>query len=486
MNIRLVSTTLLGAVSGAVVAATAAPHAGVLLWIASALLAGAVCAALAPHDAAAQEAQAADEILNKISANTKAVQTLTASLESGFRELKEAMPGTPDLSALESGVQSLVDRPQPEFPKVEIPAVDLSPVIAGLGEVSSGVQSLVDRPQPEFPKVEIPAVDLSPVIAGLGEVSSGVQSLVDRPQPEFPKVEIPAVDLSPVIAGLGEVSSGVQSLVDRPQPEFPKVEIPAVDLSPVIAGLDAVRESAAEVRPDERAQLLLAELGSKLDVLNEEFVKIGGTLVSQTMALEALREDAQKREAAHVEQMNALEDAVGAIHLDAPAVSQTSGDSHAFTLLAQSLDQLNDSLAAVEPLSEHLTAHGSQLKALSGDLKTAGELLSEIPMKLGDSVQSLEGSLSTLRANQVEFAASVKVFTAAAERMSGKVSESAPDGQMSMDGLEDHKAFLDALGRVLNGFSQSLQVVLAESSQRTQEVLVELCERLDARDGHDV
>ncbi len=577
MNIRLVSTTLLGAVSGAVVAATAAPHGGVLLWVASALLAGAVCAALAPHEGGvASSAGASDEALRDLADRlddltktlpdlvqeqtqklsrkleesridiapvVEAIRAVDAGLSRTSQELsREIGNAKPDLSGLEAAMQAngavlskLDDR------LAAAVAAHSSDAQASRELLVQNREALTQESQAVAEAVRaIPVLDLGPVLAKQDELLSAVsagtkdaqatrdvlvesrEALAQECQAIAEAVRVrPALDLAPVVSGLDELKIAVSVRPDAVADERP------------LAALEALRIRSE--RDGERSLELLAEISAKFEDIRDEFTKLGGTLISQTMSLEGLREEAgvhgkrheefiseelQKLSQVLVGQAEALELAIAAIRLEAPAASSSSSsgmDTHAFTALAQSLDNIADSLptrldemnhrlseglgeavksqeeslqrvfqalSAVDPLAEHLASHGAQLESLTGHLETAGSLLSDIPEKLEGSVRTLEESLSTLRANQTEFAASVEVFTGAAEALSGKVcADAGTPGQTSMDGLVDHKAFLDALGRVLSGFSQSLQGVLAESSQRTQDVLVELCARIDSQEG---
>ena len=521
MNIRLVSTTLLGAVSGAVVAATAAPHGGALLWVASALLAGAVCAALAPHDGnATSSVGASDEALRDLADRLDDLtRTLPDLVQEQTRELsRKLQEGRTDMAPVVDAIRAVdagLSRTSQELSReIGNAKPDLSGIETALQASGIVLSKLDDR------LAAAAAAHSSDAQASREVLVQNREALSQECQAIAEAVRVrPALDLAPVVSGLDELKTAVSVRPDAVADERP------------LAALEALRTRSE--RDGERSLELLAEISAKFEDVRDEFTKLGGTLVSQTMSLEGLREEAgahgkrheefiseelQKLSQMLVGQAEALALAVAAIRLEAPAASSSSGlDTHAFTALAQSLDNIADSLptrldemnhrlseglgeavksqeeslqrvfqalSAVDPLAEHLASHGAQLESLTGHLETAGSLLSDIPEKLEGSVRTLEESLSTLRANQTEFAASVEVFTGAAEALSGKVcADAGAPGQTSMDGLVDHKAFLDALGRVLSGFSQSLQGVLVESSQRTQDVLVELCARIDSQEG---
>jgi len=636
MNIRLLATTLLGAVSGAVVAATAAPHGGVLLWCASALLAGAVCAALAPHEGGTVVSGGVSE---------SALSALGEKLDA----LERSLP-----KAIEAQTRALTSVPQPQ-------AADLKPVVEALAELKSdfrkNLERLVDAQAPvelagleaviregnarvvdavAASKVDLsalkieapsPVVDLSRLEALLAERPeivvpapvvdlSGLEALLaQRQEIAVPEITVPApvVDLSrleellsrpsesvaaaPDLSGLetllreqnAQILAALEGLrIDpaalRPEIVIPapvvNVESPLIEVSPTPITVDLSRleellsrpSEFAAVAPDlsglesllreQNAQILAALEGLRVDpaafrpeiiipapVVNVEspLIEVSPTpvnfdlsrleeLLSQPSeaavavdlspvveAILALREEltARHREAegASDNRNETLALAVSQIQFAAPTEkgSGSSRDTQAFSALAQSLDNISDTLPTrldemnnrladglagamkvqeevlervvaalgkIDPLAEHLQNHGSQLDSLTGHLETAGVLLSSVPEKLEGSVRCLEDSLSTLRANQAEFAASVAVFTKAAEGIGsgaggGHASAGAPGTQTAMEDLMEQKAFLDALGKVLAGFSQSLGGVLSETSQRTQDVLVELCARLE-------
>jgi len=636
MNMRLVITTLLGAVSGAVVAATAAPHGGFLLWCASALLAGAVCAALAPHEAvtitasglpeapfkdlanrleslervlpAALEAQtqalsqglkpvpaaAVDlsplvEELRKLQSSSKSDEAvvlrlgaLETALGADLRALGSKLQATSpevhvDLSGLESVLRheianlgSKLEVREPAVTEAPVVNVDLSGLesmlrseIANLGSklesrvpvgatsddeaivlrlgaletaLGADLRALGEKFQQASPEVSLDLgalesivkqgnervasaiastrVDLSGLDALRKDITALFELMAERPVSGDTAPAAVAVDFAPVIDKL----QAIEQQLSRPAPS-PIVEVPPVDLSGLSEGLKAIQEEVFSLRDDlasakpategasagfdervptaleavrhqlesgsTRALELQGDIYLRLETLREEIAKQADLLVGHSLALEALREDEAKRFQSREEcddlRHQALVQALGSVPAGEPRAVAASVPGAGLQLQDGALERILEGLVAVAPLGETLVAHGAQLASLTGHLETAGTLMAVVPEKLEGSVRILEEALSTLRANQVEFGASVEVFTRAAEGMAGGLADKgmAPGTQTAMDGLMEQKAFLDALGKVLSGFSQSLSGVLGESSQRTQEVLVELCARLE-------
>ena len=636
MNMRLVITTLLGAVSGAVVAATAAPHGGFLLWCASALLAGAVCAALAPHEAvtitasglpeapfkdlanrleslervlpAALEAQtqalsqglkpvpaaAVDlsplvEELRKLQSSSKSDEAvvlrlgaLETALGADLRALGSKLQATSpevhvDLSGLESMLRSEIaslgsklevrESAVTEAPVVNVDLSGLESVlrseIANLGSklesresvgatsddeaivlrlgaletaLGADLRALGEKFQQASPEVSLDLGALESIVKqGNERVASAIASTrVDLSGLDALRKDITAlfelmaersvsgesapasvvVDFAPVIDKL----QAIEQQLSRPAPS-PIVEVPPVDLSSLSEGLKAIQEEVFSLRDDlasakpategaaagfdervptaleavrhqlengsTRALELQGDIYLRLETLREEIAKQADLLVGQSLALEALREDEtkhfQSREECDDLRHQTLVQALGSVPAGEPRAVVASVPGVGLQLQDGALERILEGLVAVAPLGETLVAHGAQLASLTGHLETAGTLMAVVPEKLEGSVRILDEALSTLRANQVEFGASVEVFTRAAEGMAGGLADKgmAPGTQTAMDGLMEQKAFLDALGKVLSGFSQSLSGVLGESSQRTQEVLVELCARLE-------
>jgi hypothetical protein len=136
--------------------------------------------------------------------------------------------------------------------------------------------------------------------------------------------------------------------------------------------------------------------------------------------------------------------------------------------------------SAMGRLGEVASQVRSALEPLEGALAGHGEAVAPMVQALQAAQDRLEEASSTQRANQVEFSASVDLFGHAAQELSTGLSAFAREGDK--DGLEDprqaQKALLEALERILKGFSDSLRALLSESDLRTRETLAELAARL--------
>ncbi|MBK8804416.1 MAG: hypothetical protein IPN71_20610 [Fibrobacteres bacterium] len=143
--------------------------------------------------------------------------------------------------------------------------------------------------------------------------------------------------------------------------------------------------------------------------------------------------------------------------------------------LDQALSSLQELAAdlrvSLSPLSEALTGHG--------------QLVAPLATALGAARDRLEEASTSLRANQVEFSASVELFSQGAQELQSGLALFAREGEK--EGAEDpraaQKALLEALERLLGGFADSLKAHLSESDLRMRETLTELATRLPSPQG---
>ena len=402
---------------------------------------------------------------------------LGADLRALGEKFQQASPEVSlDLGALESIVKQGNERVASAIASTR---VDLSGLDALRKDITALFELMAERSVSGESAPASVVVDFAPVIDKL----QAIEQQLSRPAPS-PIVEVPPVDLSSLSEGLKAIQEEVFSLRDDLASAKPATEGAAAGFDErVPTALEAVRHQLEN--GSTRALELQGDIYLRLETLREEIAKQADLLVGQSLALEALREDEtkhfQSREECDDLRHQTLVQALGSVPAGEPRAVVASVPGVGLQLQDGALERILEGLVAVAPLGETLVAHGAQLASLTGHLETAGTLMAVVPEKLEGSVRILDEALSTLRANQVEFGASVEVFTRAAEGMAGGLADKgmAPGTQTAMDGLMEQKAFLDALGKVLSGFSQSLSGVLGESSQRTQEVLVELCARLE-------
>lgn len=170
--------------------------------------------------------------------------------------------------------------------------------------------------------------------------------------------------------------------------------------------------------------------------------------------------------------VRSIADAVSRVaeRLEASAEDGRSAREDAAERLAQSLTTLESVAAGVReallPLGEALRGHGEAVVPVVKGLETAQDRFEEAAV--------------SLRVNQVEFAASVGVFTAAAQDLSTGLGAFAREGleDASKDPAAVQQALLESLDRLLGGFSDSLRATLVEADLRHREALVEIAARL--------
>ncbi len=149
----------------------------------------------------------------------------------------------------------------------------------------------------------------------------------------------------------------------------------------------------------------------------------------------------------------------------------------------------DESALSLQVAMDRLEAFAHQIETrlapLSDALKGHGDAVGPIAHGLSMAQDRLEEAAASLRANQAEFAASVGLFTLAAQELSGGLSLFAREGDRQ--GAEDpraaQKALLESLDRMMVGFAESLKSLLTESDLRTREVLAELAARLPTGQG---
>jgi len=141
--------------------------------------------------------------------------------------------------------------------------------------------------------------------------------------------------------------------------------------------------------------------------------------------------------------------------------------------------------AALERLEGVASGVRSALEPLEGMLSGQSASVGPLVQALEAARDRLDEAAGTQRANQVEFSATVEIFARAAQELSKGLSLFAREGEL--EGLADPRqaqnALLEALERLLKGFSGSLGALLSESDLRTRETLAELAARLPGSEG---
>lgn len=170
--------------------------------------------------------------------------------------------------------------------------------------------------------------------------------------------------------------------------------------------------------------------------------------------------------------VRSIADAVSRVaeRLEASSEDGRSARQDAADRLSQSLAILETVASGVReallPLGEALRGHGEAVVPVVKGLETAQDRFEEAAV--------------SMRVNQVEFAASVGAFTSAAQDLSSGLGAFAREGleDVSRDPAAVQQALLEALDRLLGGFSESLRATLVEADLRHREALVEIAARL--------
>lgn len=175
--------------------------------------------------------------------------------------------------------------------------------------------------------------------------------------------------------------------------------------------------------------------------------------------------------------VRSMADAVSRVsdRLDASADEGRVAREDAANRLSQSLSALEAVVGGVReallPLGDALRGHGEAVIPVVKSLETAQDRLEEAAV--------------SLRANQVEFAASVGVFSSAAQDLSTGLGAFAREGaaDAAHDPAAVQQALLESIERLLVGFTESLRSALAEADVRHREALVEIASRLPEQVG---
>lgn len=283
--------------------------------------------------------------------------------------------------------------------------------------------------------------------------------------------------------------------------------LPVVDSLGRLGGrIDTLSEGSASARSEASEKVVLAvrELAQTVVASKESDGPTEGSTVLRGLeslsgelraALSALPLRIAEASANHARPVPELEELAIAVresgHLRgdasrsvADAVSRVSQElsesaNQASQARAQTATALELAMSSMEAFATRLE---SRLAPLSDALKGHGDAVAPMAQGLATAQDRLEEAAASLRANQVEFAASVAVFTQAAQELSGGLSLFAREGDMQ--GSEDpkavQKALLESLDRLMGGFAESLKALLTESDLRTREVLTEIAARLPA------
>ena len=357
----------------------------------------------------------------------------------------------------------------------------VAPLAGSVDRISLRVDALPQGLEPQFARVA----------AAVSGLSAGLTEIVESGR-ENARVFSGAVSSDKVVGAVEAQAASFDRVVDAIQAQSLAADriVAALgqggDSGEVVA---AVRELGQEVSKSakiaEEASLpvleglesLSRELGEAISALP---LKIAEASANHARPMPELEELAiAVRESGHMrgDAARSVADAVSRVgqELSESADAASSARSESAQSLQVALERLEAFSAQIE----------SRLAPLADALKGHGDAVGPIANGLSLAQDRLEEAAASLRANQVEFAASVGLFTQAAQELSGGLSLFAREGDRQ--GAEDpraaQKALLESLDKLMGGFAESLKALLTESDLRTREVLTEIAARLPAGEG---
>lgn len=357
----------------------------------------------------------------------------------------------------------------------------VAPLAGSVDRLSLHVDALPQGLEPQFARV---AAAVSGLSAGLTEIvesgrenarvfsgavsSDKIVDAVEAQAASFDRVveAIQAQSLATdrIVAALGQGgdSGEVVAAVRELGQEVSKSAKIAEEASlPVLEGLES----------------LSRELGAAIAALPPKIAEASANHARPMPELEELA--IAVRESGHMrgDAARSVADAVSRVGQELSESAQAASSAR-----SESAQSLQVALERLEAFSAQIE---SRLAPLADALKGHGDAVGPIANGLSLAQDRLEEAAASLRANQVEFAASVGVFTQAAQELSGGLSLFAREGDRQ--GAEDpraaQKALLESLDKLMGGFAESLKALLTESDLRTREVLTEIAARLPAGEG---
>ncbi len=354
----------------------------------------------------------------------------------------------------------------------------VAPLAGSVERLAQRVDALLQGLEPQFDRV---AASTSGLSAGLTEIVESVR--------ENARVLSGAVSSDKIVGAVEAQAASFERVVQAIQAQSLATDriVAALgqggDSGEVVA---AVRELGQEVSKSgkiaEEASLpvleglesLSRELGAAITALPLRIAEASANHARPIPELEELA--IAVRESGHMrgDAARSVADAVSRVSQELSESADAASSAR-----AESARSLQVALERLEAFSSQIE---SRLAPLADALKGHGDAVGPIANGLSLAQDRLEEAAASLRANQVEFAASVGVFTQAAQELSGGLSLFAREGDRQ--GAEDpraaQKALLESLDKLMGGFAESLKALLTESDLRTREVLTEIAARLPA------
>lgn len=435
---------------------------------------------IADETSASPLREAVEGVRESIARSGQTLEDHVARVGEGFATSTRALE-----SSLDRGFQGVADRLETLRATGEAgakamasmdPSKGLAPLEAAVRDVQRAVQEGAASRETSF-EAGLRRIEgaFPPVVDAVGALAARVDALPGSLQAPFSRLEAATAGLA---GGLAEIVEGVRSLA--------AAQADAGGAEPVVRAVSALGQELSQLAASTReapapAIQALAALSSQFESgLSALPSRIAEASANHARPIPELEELAiAVRESGHMrgDASRAVADAVSRVSQELSDSARASGEAR-----EQSAAVLRE---AVQSLEAFVSTLESRLAPLSEALKGHGDAVAPMAQGLNLAQDRLEEAASSLRANQVEFSASVALFTQAAQELSGGLSLFAHEGdkQGSEDPRAIQRALLESLDRLMGGFAESLKALLTESDLRTREVLAEIAARLPAGEG---
>lgn len=335
----------------------------------------------------------------------------------------------------------------------------------------------------------------SSVSAGVAALRGGQDSASSASTSSAAALEQSVASLRSEIAssrGDERVATLLEETLEASRARAVKLDAVLASLGSLGSALQAASESLSELRASgiesaryqQRVLGAVEPLSSGLDAVRQELSSIPVRAAEEIAArpapapeLEELAMAVRDAGALRGDSVRSVADAVSRVaeRLEASAEDGRSAREDAASRLEQSLASLESVASGVR----------EALAPLGDALRGHGDAVLPVAQGLGVAQERFEEAAISLRANQAEFAASVGVFTNAAQDLSAGLGAFAREGadDVARDPAAIQQALLESIEKLLGGFSESLRATLVEADLRHREALVELAARLPERAG---
>jgi len=300
-----------------------------------------------------------------------------------------------------------------------------------------------------------------------------------------------ASTLADAVGGaISGLSAPLGTLADLQVRQLDALAVQTRTLGELATSVRAASEQASSARAETRAALLggveslrqalmesATELRSDLDKLSEAVARAAAAAPRPMPELAELAQAVRESGNLRGDAERRVAEAVAEVGRELSESGARAGEDR-----LSAAGVLDSALGRMEQVASGVR---SALEPLEGLLSSQGAAVGPMVQALEAARDRLDEASGTQRANQVEFSATVDIFARAAQELSSGLSLFAREGELEglVDPRQAQNALLEALERLLKGFSGSLGALLSESDLRTRETMAELAARLPGLEG---